>query len=100
MPASCANALRPTIALFAWTASPVSAVSSWLVGIDLARVDAGRERQPIRAHARRHDDFFERRVAGALADAVDRALDLARAAADRRERVRHREARDRRGSAR
>src|SRR5665213_2428429 len=30
MPASCANALRPTIALFACTLSPVSIVSSWL----------------------------------------------------------------------
>ena len=31
MPASCANALRPTMALFAWTGSLVSRVSSWLV---------------------------------------------------------------------
>ena len=50
------------------------------------------ERQPIGPHARRHDDLFERRVAGALADAVDRALDLPRAGADRRQRVGDREA--------
>jgi hypothetical protein len=33
-------------------------------------------------------------------DPVDRALDLARAGAERRQRVRHREAEDRRGNAR
>ena len=36
----------------------------------------------------RHHDLFERRVAGALADAVDRALDLPGAAFDRGERIR------------
>ncbi len=50
-------------------------------GIDLAGLDAGGVRQPIRADARRHDDFLERRIAGALADAVDRALDLTGAGA-------------------
>ena len=35
-----------------------------------------------------HHDFFERGVAGAFADPVDRALDLARAAVDGRDRVR------------
>src|SRR6185295_2798545 len=54
---------------------------------DLARVDAVGERQPIAAHVDRHHDFLERGVAGALADAVDRALDLPRARADRRQRV-------------
>ena len=34
-----------------------------------------------------HDDFFERRVAGPLAEAVDRHLDLAGAGLDRGERV-------------
>ena len=40
----------------------------------------------------RHHDLLERRVAGALADAVDRALHLTRAALDRRQRVGHRQA--------
>ena len=47
----------------------------------------GRERQPVAAHVQRHHDLLERGVAGALADAVDRALDLAGAALDRRQRV-------------
>ena len=37
--------------------------------------------------AERHDELLERGVAGALADAVDRALDLPHAALDRREAV-------------
>ena len=45
------------------------------------------ERQAIAAHVQRHHDLFERGVAGALADAVDRALDLPRAALHRRQRV-------------
>src|SRR4029079_7540252 len=48
--------------------------------IDLLGVDARRVRHPIRADLHRHDDLFERRVAGALADAVGRALDLTCAA--------------------
>ena len=35
----------------------------------------------------RHDDLFERGIAGALADAVDGALDLARSVLDAGERV-------------
>ena len=42
--------------------------------------------------ADRHHDLFERGVAGALAQTVDRALDLARAVGDAGERVRDREA--------
>ena len=45
------------------------------------------DRQPIRSDVRDHDDLFERRVARALADAVDRALDLPHAGADRGQRV-------------
>jgi hypothetical protein len=33
-------------------------------------------RQPIRSNSHAHDDLFERRVASALADTVDRALHL------------------------
>ena len=40
------------------------------------RVDRGVVRQTILANAQRHHQFLERRVAGALADAVDGALDL------------------------
>src|SRR5271166_5420112 len=40
----------------------------------------------------RHDDLFERGVAGTLADAVDRALDLPRAGLDTRQTIRHRHA--------
>ena len=40
-----------------------------------------------RARAQRHDDLFERGVAGALAEAVDRDLDLAGAGLDRGQRV-------------
>ena len=46
---------------------------------DLARVDAGREADVGGAGVQQHHDLLERRVARALADAVDRALDLARA---------------------
>ena len=45
--------------------------------VDLRRVDAGRVRQPIGASVEGHHHFLERRVTGALADAVDGALDLA-----------------------
>ena len=48
--------------------------------------------QPVAPDAERHDQFLERGVAGALADAVDRALDLARAALDRGDAVRDGEA--------
>ena len=92
MPASCANALRPTIALFAWTGSLVSDDSSWLVANSACELIAGVVRQAVLPDAQRHHELFERRVAGALADAVDRALDLPDAALDRREAVGDREA--------
>jgi hypothetical protein len=56
-------------------------------GVELAAVDAGRVGHPVLAHLERHDDLLDRGVAGALADAVDRALDLPRAAAHRGQRV-------------
>ena len=46
---------------------------------DLTRVDARREADVGLARAQEHHDLLQRRVAGALAEAVDRALDLARA---------------------
>ena len=55
-------------------------------------VDVGPVRQHVVAHLHRHHDLFERGVAGALADTVDGALDLADAGAHAGERVRHRHA--------
>jgi hypothetical protein len=43
-------------------------------GENLLGPDARGKRQPIRSNSHAHDDLFERRVAGALADAVDGAL--------------------------
>ena len=91
MPASCANALRPTMALLACTCWPVSDAEKLAGGEELFGPDAGGERQPIRSNSHPHDDLFERGVAGALADAVDRALDLTDARGDRRVRIRHRQ---------
>ena len=41
--------------------------------------DRGLVRIAVGAHPHGHDDFFQRRVAGAFADAIDGALHLARA---------------------
>ena len=87
MPASCAKALAPTIALFGWTPTPMISVSSWLAGKRCSGVDAGRVGELVGAGLQDHDDLLERAVAGPLADAVDRALDLARAVLDGAERV-------------
>ncbi len=58
---------------------------------DLARVDAGGEADVGGPRVQQHHDLLERRVARALADAVDRALDLAGAGLQPRERVGDRE---------
>ena len=58
---------------------------------DLARDDAGVQADVRLARVQQHHDLLERRVARALADPVDRALDLARARLDAGERVRDRE---------
>ena len=84
MPASWAKALRPTIALLRCTWMPVMCETSRLVGHEARRVDAGRAVVVVAARAHGHDDLFERAVAGPLADAVDRALDLAGAVLDGR----------------
>ena len=52
-----------------------------LRAVDIRLITAER----ILAHLEGHDDFFERRIARAFADAVDRALDLTRAILDRSE---------------
>ncbi len=90
MPASWAKALRPTIALFRCTCMPVMlgdqpagghqprACRSRVVGVVV-----------VVPGAQGHDDFFQRAVAGPLADAVDRALDLSGAVLDGGQAVGH-----------
>ena len=82
MPDEWANALAPTMALFGCTGMPVMLADQ--------AADASRSRvvlMPVVTSKRslrvsqRHHDLFQRRVAGALADAVDGALDLPRAVA-------------------
>ncbi len=51
-------------------------------GDELFGVDARGEGEGVLAGLDSHDDFFQRGVAGAFADAVDGAFNLARAAAD------------------
>ena len=58
----------------------------------LRGVDLVPPRKLVVAHVDRHHDFFERRIAGPLADAVDGAFDLPRAAGDAGQRIRHRHA--------
>src|SRR3954466_14236645 len=55
--------------------------------VETRRVDAGVEVEERIARLQRHDDFFQRAVTGALADAVDGALDLARSRDHGREAV-------------
>ena len=49
---------------------------------DLGAVDLGLERHDVIAHFQRHHDLFQRGVARAFAQAVDRTFDLARARFD------------------
>ncbi len=55
-------------------------------------VDLAPPRKHVVAHIDRHHDFFQRGIACPLADAVDGAFDLPRAAGDAGQRVRHRHA--------
>ena len=75
------------MALLAWTGSSVSSDSSWLLEKSSSLRIAVSYGSRSLADAERHHDLFERRVAGPLADAVDRALDLAHAALNGREAV-------------
>ena len=71
---------------------PVMLETSRLVGTSrgvLMRVSA---LVVVVPRAEGHHDFFERAVAGPLAEAVDRALDLAGAVLDGRQAVGHRQA--------
>ena len=89
MPDSCANAFRPDDGLVvlhrvAGEARHEPRRAGQLFG---PHTDAD-TREEVAARPDRHHDLFERGVAGALAEPVHRALDLARAVGDARERVR------------
>ena len=88
MPASCAKALRPTIALFGCTSKPVMADEQLR---DVAGVACVLmlflQRNGVVARADRHHGLFQRGVAGALADAVDGGFHLAHAGANGGQRV-------------
>ena len=58
-------------------------------GIQFLAADVSIDGQRIAPHVEDHGDFFQRRVAGAFADAVDGALHLARAAANAGQRIGH-----------
>ena len=87
MPLSCANAFRPTIALLYWTGKLVTAETSREARASIVVLDAGVERHAIGPRLHRHHDLFQRRVACALADAVDGAFDLPCARDDTGQRV-------------
>ena len=58
---------------------------------DLSRVDIRRQLKNVAAGAHRHHDFFQRGVAGPLAQTVDGAFHLPRPGQHRRQRVGHRQ---------
>ena len=93
MPASCAKAFSPTMALLRGTGMPVM--------FDTRRDWSGTSRvvlmpvssvEEVVARPQRHHDFFQRAIAGAFADAVDGAFDLPRARDHGGEAVGHRQA--------
>ncbi len=89
MPASCANAFAPTTALFGGTVTPVIEESNRLSDRCFSSMMFVRRAEVALPHVQRYRDFFQRSVSRALADAVDRALDLPRASCDRGQRIRH-----------
>jgi hypothetical protein len=56
-------------------------------GIETIGADPRLIAEIIASRLDRHDDFFERRIAGPLADSIDRALNLACAPFDRRQTI-------------
>ena len=80
------------MALLGCTGTRVISANIWLEAIQLLAGDRGLVRIAVGAHPHGHDDFFQRCIAGALADAVDGALHLARTGLHSRERVRDRQA--------
>ena len=91
MPASCANAFAPTTALFGAAPKLIVPASCWLTGYSFSSFSLALVRKHIGPHLERRRNLFQRRIARALADAVDRALHLPRAGANRRQRIRHRQ---------
>ena len=71
---------------------PVIVESMRLVGYSFSSCEIGRYAVAILPDVQRHGQLLERSVSGALADAVDRAFDLAHAGVDRGERIRQRQA--------
>ena len=88
MPDWWRNAFAPTIALFGCTLMPVRSATRRLVRYSSCVLMFVSTLEEVAARLDRHHDFFERGVAGALADAVDARLDLPRARLDGRQRVR------------
>src|SRR5215467_12797407 len=69
---------------FVWLDTKTNNAGKHLTGrINLARLDSSLEGETIRAHVDGHDDFFQRSVAGPLANAIDRAFNLPGAGIDR-----------------
>ena len=80
MPDSWAKALAPTMALLGEQPKLMNSASSLAGGIELVHLDVVGVGELVAADHEGGGDLFEGGVAGALADAVDGALDLARAA--------------------
>jgi hypothetical protein len=100
MPAACAKAFAPTMALFGAAPKLMQLGEHLAGGVELGHHDVVGVGQLVLAHHEHGGELFERGVAGALADAVDGALGLADAGFDRGDAYWRRRARDRRGSAR
>ena len=80
MPEAWAKALAPTTALFGWTTKPVICETSRDAGTICVVSMRVATPKASRAGLDRHHHLLERGVAGPLSQAVDRALDLPRAA--------------------
>ena len=73
--------MAPTIALLGWTGMRIVSETRRLMGFSSLCLDAGIEAE-LFVLADDHDHFFEGGIAGAFAQAVDGAFDLAGAVAD------------------
>ena len=91
MPDECEKALAPTMALFGGTMTPVERRHQAARLGDFLGPDAGRDAEERLARLQGHDDLFQAGVAGAFAQAVNRAFDLPRSGLNRRQRIGHRE---------
>ena len=87
MPEWCANALAPTTALLGCTSMPVSCDTSREVRYSCEWSSCVATPYTSRMQPGGHRHLLERGVAGALADAVDARLDLARPAEHADQRV-------------